>query len=90
MGFTVVGDAENGEDALEKLEQLEPEHIQNRHIRKKSVFSWKDISHESWRPTSGRPYRAYEYPSLPHLHSYKYTLRAEDKYYIITYIKRHI
>ncbi|MCI8852898.1 MAG: response regulator [Lachnospiraceae bacterium] len=27
LGFTVVGDAENGEDALEKLEQLEPDVI---------------------------------------------------------------
>ena len=25
LGFTVAGDAENGEDALEKLEQLEPD-----------------------------------------------------------------
>lgn len=25
LGFTVVGDAENGEDALEKLDQLEPD-----------------------------------------------------------------
>ena len=24
-GFTVVGDAENGEDALEKIEQMEPD-----------------------------------------------------------------
>ena len=27
LGFLVVGDAENGEDALEKLEQLEPDVI---------------------------------------------------------------
>ena len=27
LGFEVVGDAENGEDALEKLEQLEPDVI---------------------------------------------------------------
>ena len=25
LGFTVVGDAENGEDALEKMEQSEPD-----------------------------------------------------------------
>ena len=33
LGFTVVGDAENGEDALEKLEMLEPDVI----IDRKSV-----------------------------------------------------